>query len=153
MIVSALALLMLTKVGDLHVEDRCRFDQARVVRGTRPSNPRDRDNYEWHDEREFEGVWANEFEGSSFYEGVETAELVDLEDRQLWLSIDSQTTLPPDFRPQNGQMYRITMRACSASKRLRSRGRGRGYGHFGLWQGMVVANEIVAWEHIGPIQR
>ena len=150
MIVSALALLMLTKVGDPHVDDRCRFDPARVVRGTRPSNPRDRDNYEWHEEREFEGVWVNEFEGSSFYEGVEHAEMVDLEDRQLWLRIDSQTALPPDF-PQTGQMYRITMRACSASKRLRSR--GRGYGHFGLWQGMVVAEEIVEWELIGPVQR
>lgn len=150
-ILSSLALMTLISVGDPQVEDRCRFDPAKVVRGTRPSNPRDRDNYEWHEEREFEGVWANEFEGSSFYEGVDNAELVDLEDRQLWLSIDSQTTLPPDFRPQSGQMYRITMRACSASKRLRSR--GRGYGHFGLWQGMVVANEIVAWEHIGSIQR
>lgn len=98
-----------------------------------------------------EGIWVNNFEGSSFFEGAEEINDVDLNKRERWMHIDSQTIVSSVFLKEWRHAYRIKMIGCDATTKLRAA--SSGYGHFGLYSGLVVVNEILEWEDLGPVER
>ncbi|AHE56318.1 hypothetical protein [Sphingomonas sanxanigenens] len=98
--------------------------------------------------REIAGVWVNQFEGSSFHEGATS--LADLEGRphRVWLSMDKDSVLPVDFKPQRSHVYRLRFVGRTATDMNRKP--LEGYGHFGVSPGMVLVDRLVGWEDLGP---
>ena len=98
--------------------------------------------------REMAGIWINEFEGSRFIEGIEVAEGLTRDGKAVWFSMDDETVRPVGFQPRLGHAYRLTIVGRSAVDM--DRPPLEGYGHFGVSPGLVLADEIVAFEDLGP---
>ena len=100
--------------------------------------------------REISGTWKNEFEGSEFFaDGLQVPQ-DEHNKHRVWLHVDDQTIVPNDFRPDLGGTYRLKIQACSAPTR-QFRDRAGGYGHFGLFSGLIVVDEVLEWEVLTPV--
>ncbi|MBI1682519.1 hypothetical protein [Caulobacter hibisci] len=100
--------------------------------------------------RTISGVWIDQFEGSSFYEGATSLSDIAGRKHTTWLTLDAQTELPAGFvrkRP-TARAYRLTFVGRNA--RDMDRLPLEGYGHFGVSPGLVLVDRLTVWEDLGP---
>jgi hypothetical protein len=97
------------------------------------------------------GVWINEFEGQTFREGASSWIDPRICGTSTWIEIKwpevekimAETVRPGELAPF---VYRITF----IGQRTRRRGE---YGHFGMFDRLVVVNEIKSVERLVPPER
>lgn len=102
--------------------------------------------------RQITGVWIDQFEGSSFHEGVADLDGVRGRAHTTWLTIDDASVLPGDFkrvRRHPPHAYRLTFIGQTA--RDMNRPPLEGYGHFGVSPGLVIVDRLLSAKDLGPI--
>jgi hypothetical protein len=92
--------------------------------------------------RLYHGVFVDNFEGQSYYDGA--ASLADIKGRhdKVWFSTDGRTRLSvsiPGPRYQGG-IYRVTFLGREAKNMNREP--LQGYGHFGMSAGVVLVDDL-----------
>jgi hypothetical protein len=138
-------------------EDRC-IRTVRDAKGVVVEGLRFRVCTEWGPEREFEGLWIDEFEGQRFLEGASSLSDVGEGRRavNIWFSTDAQTRFPASFdrsrsRGKFRTVYRVKFRG-RATPVIERPSVLEGYGHLGVSNGEVLAREVLAIEALpeGP---
>lgn len=100
--------------------------------------------------REISGIWIDEFEGSSFHEGVHDLKEARERRHSVWLDMDEDSVVPPAFHATDyGHAYRLTFIGRTARDMHRSP--LEGYGHLGVSPGLVRVDRLLQWEDLGPI--
>jgi hypothetical protein len=103
--------------------------------------------------RTISGIWINEFEGSSFHENIKRLREVRLgiepNNVHVWLAIDNETLMSSELMQRGfGRAYRIKFIGRNATDMRRKS--GDGYGHLGGSSGLVLVDQLIDWEDIGP---
>ena len=103
--------------------------------------------------RIFEGLWIDAFEGSSFIAGARSLADRPATGESVWLTIDAESRVPARFRRARypAQVYRVRFRGRGA--RDMHRRPLEGYGHLGMSAGVVLVDEMLAMESLGPVRR
>ncbi|MBD8677514.1 hypothetical protein [Sphingomonas sp. CFBP 13720] len=112
----------------------------------------DRNAIRYTDEREWDGVWINDFEGSEFIEGATSLAGLRRNVARAWFddrdraAFDGTEFVPGPF----GKAYRIRFigrRSIDAPPGSRC-----GFGHMGMSTATIVATRITAMEPLGDIR-
>lgn len=112
----------------------------------------DRTQVEFTAPREISGIWINEFEGSSFHEGVDDLSEAREQTHSVWLDMNEDTVMPPAFHATDyGHAYRLTFVGRAARDMLRSP--SHGYCHLGVSPGLVRVDRLLHWEDLGSVSR
>ncbi len=104
--------------------------------------------------RIYEGVWIDEFEGQSFAEGATTR--ADLDPAALRPWFNTEEALKQFTKPRGskglwyGQLYRVRFVGRQAVDMNRQP--SRGYGHFSLYPGLVILDEMLSIEPLDDQQ-
>lgn len=99
---------------------------------------------EFETQREFTGLWINEFEGQRFVEDATSAADIPRGRgaHQIWFEVDAQTGMPPEWKRSRGaRLYWVRFRG-KAAKDMRRKPM-EGYGHFGMSSGIVLVDEVL----------
>ncbi len=112
----------------------------------------DRSAIRYTDEREWDGVWINDFEGSQFIEGATS--LAGLRRNAPWVSFDDRDRAAFDGTGLGvgsyGKAYRI--RFIGRPSIDAPTGSRCGFGHMGMSAATIVATRITAMEPLGDIR-
>jgi hypothetical protein len=98
--------------------------------------------------RIYEGIWIDEFEGQSFLEGATTRAELDPAARRPWFN--TEEALKPFTKPDGskglwyGRLYKVRFIGRQAIDM--NRRPSRGYGHFRLYPGLVILDEMLSIE-------
>ncbi|RAK50953.1 hypothetical protein DJ018_17480 [Phenylobacterium deserti] len=96
-----------------------------------------------------EGVWLNTFEGSAFYEGATS--LADARgEARVWFRHEEPLIAWKGAPPKEEHAYRVVLIGRSAEDM--NRPPLQGYGHMGLWPGLVVVDELLELQDLGPLR-
>ncbi len=102
--------------------------------------------------RTYEGVWINDFEGSRFAENTTDANEVLAQSNRIWFNpYDTLVPLPANFRAYYGHVYRVRFVGREAVD-MKRKGL-EGYGHFGMSEGLILADQMISIEDITPPER
>ena len=104
------------------------------------------DCYRFDEERRFKGVWRNEFEGSSFYEGLASLPNAHRNRSEVWLDFSRHAI-------ENGSHKELFPRAPSIAQ-IEFIGRktsvSGSYGHFGSYSHFIVVDRVLSMQEIQP---
>lgn len=100
--------------------------------------------------RVYEGIWIDEFEGQAFAEGANSRADLKLKPamRRPWFN--TYEALKPFTKPvrnggpYNGRLYKVRFVGRQAVNMNREP--LRGYGHFNMWPGLIVLDEVLSIE-------
>jgi len=107
-------------------------------------------------QRTYEGIWVNHFEAQLFVDGAHEIAQVDPHKSYPWFSTNDP--LKPFVRPGViagrgyvfGHAYRV--RFLGREARDMDRKPLAGYGHLDMFPGLVILDEMLALEDLGPMQ-
>jgi hypothetical protein len=126
-----------------YVEER--HNEVRVIRYIG-----DRACIDFTPPRRVSGIWIDQFEGSSFFEGLTKASQLSGREHTTWLTIDDETVVPDGFkREYRGNIYHVTFIGRTAKDMNRKP--LEGYGHFGMSPGLVLVDRLLEWKNLGRI--
>lgn len=105
--------------------------------------------------RKFKGVFFDQFEGQTFFEGAKTLADLNQHRQRAWLIINISSA--------ERQHFHMAGSACGYAYRLRFDGAAtpieakpaplRGYGHFGMWPQLVVVGRLRSARLLGEVDR
>lgn len=96
--------------------------------------------------RVYEGIWIDEFEGHAFAEGATNRADLKPGTRRPWFN--TYEALKPFTKPAgskglyNGRLYKVRFVGRQAVDMNREP--ARGYGHFNMWPGLVILDEMLS---------
>ncbi|WP_448664856.1 hypothetical protein ACG3SL_09340 [Sphingomonas sp. CJ20] len=110
----------------------------------------DRECVAFSPQREFSGLWISAFEGSEYFDGARSAADLPAPEHGggVWFETDATSKLPAHWAPKDSQVYRVRFLGREAADGKRPP--GLGYGHFGMFAGMVLVDELRSIEDLGP---
>lgn len=104
------------------------------------------DCYRYEDPRVFNGIWRNEFEGSSFYEGRTSLPENYVVHREAWLNLSEEALANPEIRLLYDSRPAV-IQINFVGRRTAHRG---SHGHLGLWPHDIIVDEVINYHIIGP---
>ena len=106
-------------------------------------------------QRVYRGVWINYFEGQMFVEGAHEIAQIDRRKTYPWFS--TYDPLKPFVRPGvvlgRGYVFGHGYRVRFLGRKAQDMDRKplMGYGHFGMFPGLVILDEMLELEDLGPM--
>ncbi|MEG3165431.1 hypothetical protein U1701_12585 [Sphingomonas sp. PB2P19] len=104
--------------------------------------------------RTYEGIWVDYFEGQAFVEGATTLSAVDPRHAYPWFNTENplKSFERPGFTGRGyvyGHGYKV--RFVGRQARDMNRPTLAGYGHLGMSPGLIVLDELLSIEDLGPL--
>ncbi len=112
----------------------------------------DRKAIRYTTEREWTGIWANDFEGLRFFEGAEDVATLPWRGKNIWFDDRSRAAFNdlPSVRTEEGKAYRI--RFFGKATIDAPPGYRCGFGHMGMSDGEVIATRVLSVKLLGDLR-
>lgn len=104
------------------------------------------DCYRFDEKRRFSGVWRNEFEGSSFFEGRTSLPLDNRQRQEAWLDFSKEASANEAFDtlPKKGtSVVQIEFEGRKTSV-------PGSHGHFGMYRHLILVDRVLSIRIIEP---
>ncbi|MDJ0278728.1 hypothetical protein QLH51_18200 [Sphingomonas sp. 2R-10] len=112
----------------------------------------DRNAIRYTAEREWRGIWANDFEGSRFFEGTAEVATLPWRARNIWFDDRKRAAFNdlPSIQTEFGKAYRV--RFVGKASVEAPPGQRCGFGHMGMSDGEVIVTRILSIEPLGDLR-